>query len=176
MIMAEDHRSSNGQFRKRHGLCDSRIYQIWESMKARCDRPTCNGYKHYGGKGVSYCEDWVLFDNFNRDMAGSYEDHLTLDRLDILKDYSKDNCKWSTTGEQARNRSDNQMVTIEGVCLCLMDWKLYFGLTNSIVYKRNLRGEKGYHLIRPSRVAIKKGSDYGLREKVLLLKNNKHFQ
>lgn len=169
-------RGKDGRYQKRHGMYKSRLYYIWMGMKARCDRPTCNGYEHYGAKGITYCDDWNLFDNFHRDMSGSYQEHLTLDRLDNLKDYSKDNCKWATTGEQARNKSTNQMVTIEGLCLCLMDWKIHFNLTNSMVYKRNERNEKGYHLIRPSRAPLVCGSDYGLRDKVLQLKNNKYPQ
>lgn len=32
----------------------------------------------------------------------------TLDRIDNLKGYSPDNCKWSTAKEQAKNRRPNR--------------------------------------------------------------------
>lgn len=160
----------DGRFLEQHGMSQTRFYHIWEGMKARCDRPTCNGYEYYGGLGISYSKEWYSFQKFYDDMYDAYREGLTLDRLDSTQDYSATNCRWVSTAQQARNKSDNQKVTIEGLSLCLIDWKMYFGLTNSMVYKRNNRGEVGYHLIRPSRTPIEEGSDYGLKDKVIQLK------
>lgn len=161
---------SQGRFCAQHGMSNTRFYHIWEGMKARCNRKTCNGYEYYGGRGISFDESWEDFNKFYEDMYNTYQDGLTLDRVDIDKDYSKDNCRWVTITEQVRNKSDNRKVTIEGLELCLSEWRINFNLTKSMVYKRHKRGELGYHLLRPSREPLIEGSDYGLREKVLLLK------
>ena len=82
----------------RHGLSGSRIYQCWADMKSRCD----NGKVGY--EDISYCEDWKSFENFYQDMAETYEDHLTIDRIDNSGNYSKDNCRWTDATTQMLNR------------------------------------------------------------------------
>ncbi|AKO61072.1 HNH endonuclease [Pseudoalteromonas phage H101] len=168
--MSANTRDEEGRFIKKHGMINTRFYHIWEGMKARCTRETCNGYEYYGGKGITFDESWSDFKQFYDDMYEAYQDGLTLDRLDNTKDYSVENCKWSTITEQVRNKSDNRKVTIEGLTLCLSEWRIHFNLTKSMVYKRNLRGELGYHLLRPSRHPIVEGSDYGLKGSVEKLK------
>ena len=85
-----------------HGGRHTRLYSIWASMKTRCLNPNSKTYHYYGGRGISICDEWK--DNFSafRDWALSngYRDDLTLDRIDSDKDYSPENCKWSTWHEQ----------------------------------------------------------------------------
>lgn len=89
-----------------HGGTHTRLYSIWASMKTRCLNPNSKAYHYYGGRGISICDEWK--DNFSafRDWALSngYRDDLTLDRIDSDKDYSPENCKWSTWHEQRINQ------------------------------------------------------------------------
>lgn len=86
-----------------HNMTDSREYKSWSSMKHRCDNIDSVDYKYYGRRGISYCEEWKSFENFYRDM-GDRPEGMTLDRKDNNKNYCKDNCKWSTSKEQANNK------------------------------------------------------------------------
>jgi len=83
----------------------SPTYKTWRSMKARCDYPSVNGYKYYGGRGISYDIRWGLFANFLSDM-GERPEGMTLDRIDSDKDYYKENCRWVTPAAQQHNRKD----------------------------------------------------------------------
>ena len=47
----------------------SRTYQSWATMKQRCTNPKTNRFKHYGGRGIAFCEAWKVFDNFLVDMG-----------------------------------------------------------------------------------------------------------
>jgi hypothetical protein len=85
----------------KHGLSGSREYKIWRGMKERCNSPKSMYYKYYGGRGITYTEVWGTFTCFWEDMKHSYEPHLELDRINVDKGYSKENCKWSTESEQA---------------------------------------------------------------------------
>lgn len=89
---------------KLHGLWESRIYQCWADMKARCNNPKLKAYKNYGGRGITYDQGWESFDVFLKDMGETYRDDLTLDREDTNGNYEKNNCKWKPRDVQARNR------------------------------------------------------------------------
>jgi hypothetical protein len=88
---------------KTHGMTYSPEWYSWISMKQRCDNPNNPKYKHYGGRGIKYCESWKKFENFYNEM-GSRLLNTTLDRIDVNGNYTKDNCKWSTFIEQNNNK------------------------------------------------------------------------
>lgn len=90
-----------------HSLLDSRQYGIWAGMKHRCNHENASGYEYYGGRGITYDPKWETFTGFWEDMSEGYNDNLTLDRKDFEGNYCKDNCRWATVREQARNKGMN---------------------------------------------------------------------
>ena len=89
-----------------HGLCYSRLYHIWHGMRDRCHLKSNPAYHHYGGRGITVCDEWRY--NFQAfydwAMANGYRDNLSIDRIDNDKGYYPDNCRWATPKEQAHNR------------------------------------------------------------------------
>lgn len=89
-----------------HGGSDTRLYRIWEGMKARCYNPNRERYPDYGGRGITICDEWLHDFGAFRDwaMANGYRDDLSIDRKDNDKGYSPENCRWQTVEQQNNNR------------------------------------------------------------------------
>lgn len=85
----------------RHGLSNTKFYHVWENM---ISRTTSQNNMHYGGRGIGVCIEWRDFKNFHEDMFESYEETLSIERVDVDSDYSKDNCIWTNQSVQTHNR------------------------------------------------------------------------
>jgi hypothetical protein len=73
-------------------------------MIRRCEDSSDKEYKNYGARGIEVCVEWKSVDVFIADMFPSFKEELYLDRIDVDKDYCKDNCRWVTSKESASNR------------------------------------------------------------------------
>lgn len=85
-----------------HGMSDTKVYNVWLSMRRRCSDPNTNNYHNYGGRGISVCERWQKFENFYEDM-GDAPPGKQIDRIDNNGNYEPENCKWSTPSENMQN-------------------------------------------------------------------------
>lgn len=108
----------------------------YRNMMSRCTNPKATGYEHYGGRGIEVCERWNgSFANFLEDM-GERPEGTTLERVDVDGDYCKDNCRWATPTEQARNKSDNHYIAYNGEVKTLQEWSEVVNLKpNTILYR-----------------------------------------
>ena len=113
-----------------HGLTRTPIHLVWVGMFARCYNEKHQHYNRYGGRGILVCDEWNDLSVFYQDM-GDRPENASLDRIDNDKGYSKENCRWASIFDQARNRSSSKMVTIDGVTKCAKEWSEDEGATAS---------------------------------------------
>lgn len=96
-------------------------------MLARCRNQNVRAYKNYGARGITVCERWDSFENFYEDM-GPRPPRMTLDRRDNSLGYCKENCRWITRREQARNTRANRIVEYRGESRCVAEWSEITGI------------------------------------------------
>lgn len=95
------------------------LYFTWMGMKARCYRKTHPKYKHYGARGIYVCDEWRNdFEAFCIwSLKHGYRRGLTIDRRDNDREYSPENCRWTTYVVQNNNRRPASRVSLTGVLL-----------------------------------------------------------
>ena len=89
-----------------HSLTGHPLFKTWQNMKNRCYNPKFKQYEDYGGRGITVCEEWLDARNFVDwvENKSNWEVGLTLDRIDNDKEYSPDNCTFSTRTIQSVNQ------------------------------------------------------------------------
>lgn len=95
----------------KHNLYYTRLNKIYDAMKRRCFNHNHIYYNNYGGRGITICDEWLGRNGFVNFYSwatnNGYKDNLSIDRIDNNKNYSPENCKWSTTMEQQHNKRNN---------------------------------------------------------------------
>lgn len=127
-----------------HGRSKTRLERIYSKMKQRCGNPNNKDYALYGGRGIKVCAEWavdpVAF--FAWADANGYAENLTIDRRDGNGDYTPENCRWITQGDQARNTSRCRWIEWRGQRKLVSVWERDLNLTKGIVSRRILAGEE----------------------------------
>lgn len=81
-------------------------YSVWNSMKQRCHNPMNPAYSHYGGRGITVCDEWrASFQTFINQVGRRPAPGMQLDRIDNNRGYVPDNVRWVTREMNMQNRS-----------------------------------------------------------------------
>lgn len=143
-----------------HIEANIREYYVWKAVKARCLNPKYPGYKDYGGRGIKVCDRWLHpyhgFQNFLADM-GRRPEGTSLDRIDNESGYCRENCKWSTSKEQNRNRRSNVSIDYKGETHTLVEWSEILDIPYGCLRMRHSRYRwAGDKLFSPPRKYVNK--------------------
>jgi len=138
-------RDENGRFAVgskhlvKHGMCKTKIYNIWNGMRFRCQNSNSAAYHRYGAREIYVCKRWEKFENFLEDM-GEPSVGMSLERINNDGPYSPENCKWATRREQARNNSRNRILEIDGKRRSMTEWSEISGIKMPTIWARIAKG------------------------------------
>src|SRR5271154_3921003 len=140
-----------------HGMTKTGDYKSFQHMHSRCYNPKNDSYQHYGARGIKVCERWLYkFTNFIADM-GLRPPGMTIERLDVNKDYSKENCIWLSRSEQLNNTTRTIRITLDGITLTVKEWSEKTGIPAFRLRARFHRGMPPEDILNPHRFTNKYG-------------------
>jgi hypothetical protein len=129
---------------KKQELKGTSFYQCWQGIKKRCNNKNCKGYENYGGRGITYQENWNDFINFKNDMYDSYlihckeygEENTSIDRINVNDNYDKNNCRWATRQVQNENKRNNIFITFNDKIKTITEWSKIYNLNYTTLKRR----------------------------------------
>ena len=115
---------TTGNYKHGYSVTHSKLFGVWETMRARCNNQNRMKYKDYGGRGIVVCEEWEKSaEKFCKwALENGYEDGLQLDRIDNNGNYEPCNCRFVTPKENSRNRRNTVFLTVNGITKCVSEW------------------------------------------------------
>jgi hypothetical protein len=131
------HLKGNKGVGRSHGMRYTKIYSCWKNMKIRCNNPKSENYYLYGGRGITVCDRWMeSFENFYEDMKEGHNDSLSLERIEVNGNYCKQNCRWVTMAQQAKNKRNTAYLTYKGATKRAIEWAEMIGANPKTVVRR----------------------------------------
>lgn len=143
------------KFRKmirKHGDSNSRLNRIWCAMKTRCLNPNSKAYPNYGGRGISICDSWMDYKNFKKwATENGYEDGLSIERIDVNKNYCPENCTFIPLSDQVKNRRCTVYVDVNGEEMMEADAIRLTGISYAVIKRRRDSGVPKERWLDPPR-------------------------
>ena len=81
---------------------NDKIYNSWRKMHIRCYDRNYHSYHRSGGRGIIVAPAWHQYEQFKHDMAASWFEGATIDRINNDGNYTLGNCRWATKAENAK--------------------------------------------------------------------------
>lgn len=97
-----------------HGMSRTGTHRTWANMLSRCNDAKSDFYYRYGGRGITVCDRWKIFENFLADMGVKPEGRYSIERLNNDGNYEPSNCVWASDLDQSLNKSSTVFVTYFG--------------------------------------------------------------
>lgn len=124
---------------------DKRIVRIWAGMHTRCYNPNMNYYKHYGGRGITMCDEWIGENGcrhfYEWAIANGYREDLTIDRIDVNGNYEPSNCRWATVEEQSNNKRNSIRLLYKGREVTMKELSGIIGVGKTPIYQAYKKGQ-----------------------------------
>ncbi len=150
------------ELRTKHGLSNTRLYNVWISIKDRCLNPNNKNFHNYGKRGITICDEWKedFLSFYEWAMENGYDEEAprgqcTIDRIDNNGDYSPDNCRFITHKEQCNNTRRNVKIEYNGQLMSYDELSAATGLKKKTIEARHQKHDSPDRIVRSTDRGIK---------------------
>lgn len=122
-------------YRYSHGMAGTRLYKTWAGMKIRTSEHAQPHNKvAYFDRGITVCDEWQEFEPFLMwAYISGYDKTLSIDRIDVNKGYSPDNCRWVPMDWQNNNKQSSWKIEYMGQTKTVAEWEHFFGVRREYI-------------------------------------------
>lgn len=101
-----------------------RLHHVLFLMKQRCYEKNAYAYNHYGGRGITVCDEWLKDSKkfVIWSLQNGYADSLQIDRINNNKGYSPENCRWVDRLTNMNNTRRNKFIEYDNRTQTLSQW------------------------------------------------------
>lgn len=138
-LKSDTSRELAGPLNRTHGMTRTKTHNTWTSMLQRCYYEGHKSYVDYGGRGITVCHRWMLFENFLSDM-GDRPDGMVIGRINNDGNYEPGNCQWEDWFQQGNNKRTNRRIEVNGKSFTLAEWARFAGVNDNTISDRIERG------------------------------------
>lgn len=126
----------NGNYK--HGGKHTKLYDVWCSMRYRCNNKNIRSYQNYGARGIKVCDEWNNdFSAFRKwSLDNGYIEGMSIDRIDVNGNYEPLNCQWIALNKQCDNKTNTKRITYKGEVKTLKEWSLILNISRMTLYYR----------------------------------------
>lgn len=128
---------------------EERLYNCWRIMRQNCNSPKAKDYKTYGGRGITLCEEWLVFDNFCKwALENGYELGKVLQRKDRNGNFCPENCYFVDKAEVNTGiRSNSFIVEYNGKTYTNESFAREVGMNPHLTLKYLKAGKKPEEIV-----------------------------
>lgn len=125
----------------KHGKSNTKLIHMWDGMRGRCYNKNNHKYHNYGGRGIFICDEWNNSLNFiDWALKNGYKEGLSIERKDVDKGYSPENCCFIEKKDQVLNKTNTFRVEYNGQIKPIVIWCRELNLDyNKTYYKSRFR-------------------------------------
>lgn len=149
-----------------HGMTNTKTYRSWRHAKERCRNKNDKRYTDYGGRGITFCNEWDKFEDFYSDMGKSPKG-MSIERINNDKGYCKENCIWADRTEQGSNKRNNVLIELDGKTLTASQWSRETGILLWTIFARVKRGLTSREVLDPNLGKVFFGDEYRTIESLI---------
>lgn len=91
-----------GEASRTHDMSGTDVFNIYHGAKSRCQNPTSQAYRRYGGRGIEFC--FSSLKQFADELGERPSPSHSVDRRNNDGHYEPGNIHWATREEQAQNQ------------------------------------------------------------------------
>lgn len=112
----------------------------------RCYSKKDTAYERYGAKGTRVCDEWInnpmnfyiwaLNNGYDYVPSNKGINTISIDRINTRGNYEPNNCRWTTSEEQANNRVSNICINDNGIRLTVAQYSEKYNKNSKTIYKR----------------------------------------